>query len=706
MDRTGKIWLDTLQKRWTFLSFLPDLLLSLAAGIFTAGVLKLLLVSQAWIAPVALLCVLVLLGYLHKFWQVSRPDVARYLNSRVPELQESAQLLLRPASSLSMLEQLQADRIGKLLGTIRQPAFPRGKIIRAAIALTAALLVASACYLLPSLHRSGSYPSPPAGSTSRTAETKPPAVAGLKLRLTPPAYTGQREKEQSAFSISAIEGSVAEWTVTTTQPVEALSLLFNDKEPAAMHPANKERTEWTFRRTLASAGFYQLKVPGRLSELYMIDLQTDQLPQIRIVSPRQYTTVELGAPKQVPLRAVLSDDFGLRNTYITATIASGSGEAVRFKEQRLPFPDFSAGRERNVQKLLRLDQMGMKPGDELYYYVSAIDNQGQENRSDIYILTLPDTAQLFEIDGLTNAVNLKVEYFRSQRQIIIETEQLLKDRDTLSAGRFNTKSNNLGIDQKLLRLRYGKFLGEETDEEIGGHHDDRGDEHDETVFGDPSKIIDQFTHKHDNAEDATFFEPKLKEQLKATLSEMWKAELQLRLFKPQEALQYEYKALLLLKDLQQQSRSYVAKASYKTTPLKPEKRLTGDLSKIGQPLSLQKQPATHAGEAVLRQAAGLLEDLKQRQSLSPAGRKVLQAAARQLGQQAAAKPTVYLASFDAMKRVLQQSETAAPIPVQDIGLAEKGLQALISPSPETPGAEQTGVRQQLSQQYFKNLSHH
>ena len=98
----------------------------------------------------------------------------------------------------------------------------------------------------------------------------------------------------------------------------------------------------------------------------------------------------------------------------------------------------------------------------------------------------------------------------------------------------------------------------------------------------PQFILDQFSHKHDIAEDATFFDPETKKQLKATLAEMWKSEGKLRLYKPAEALPFAYNALRLLKDLQQKSRVYVAKTSSKTTPLQPkEKRLTGELDKIG-----------------------------------------------------------------------------------------------------------------------------
>src|SRR6185295_2228842 len=125
--------------------------------------------------------------------------------------------------------------------------------------------------------------------------------------------------------------------------------------------------------------------------------------------------------------------------------------------------------------------------------------------------------------------------------------------------------------QKLLRLRYGKFLGEESVEGENGESFSKaggapGD------FGNAAKVLDAFTDKHDNAEDATYFKPAIKQQLKATLTEMWNAELRLRTFKPQEALPYEYKALRLLKDLQQKSRAYVAKTGVHVTPLDLKKR--------------------------------------------------------------------------------------------------------------------------------------
>ena len=224
----------------------------------------------------------------------------------------------------------------------------------------------------------------------------------------------------------------------------------------------------------------------------------------------------------------LKDDYGIADASVMATVSSGKGEAVKFKEQELRWNEGFGGygTAYSLSKVLDLGALGLKPGDELYFYCRAKDNRGQESRTEMYIISLADTAQLMSLEGMAMSTDVKPEYFRSERQIIIETEQLLKEKDTLALTVFQSRSNDLGIDQKLLRLRYGKFLGEEAEEGEPGS----GDTTDFGAFGDATKILDVYTDKHDNAEDATYFEPGVKQQLKATLSEMWKAELKLRTF--------------------------------------------------------------------------------------------------------------------------------------------------------------------------------
>jgi hypothetical protein len=450
-------------------------------------------------------------------------------------------------------------------------------------------------------------------------------------------------------------------------------------------------------------GFYQVKIDSQWSELYKIEVVKDKPPVIQVRSPKQQTLIELGQPKQVLADVVLSDDYGVANAHLVATIASGSGEAVKFKEQQIGFGGFAQGRlQQQLQQRISLTGLGMQPGDELYLYVTATDNHAQQTRSDVFIITLEDTAQLMSMDGLANTLNIKPEFFRSQRQIIIETEQLLKDRSTLTAEQFNNKSNDLGIDQRLLRLRYGKFLGEENNTSIGEKHEGEEEGHEEeheAPFGDVEAIMDQYAHKHDIAEDATFFDPETKKQLKATLAEMWNAEGKLRLYKPAEALPFEYKALRLLKDLQQKSRVYVAKTSSKTAPLKPaEKRLTGDLAKIGSPVVKEERKPVNDAAMVLRKTLGVLEQIKFDPVVTNESRVLLQQGAMQLATSATANPAAYLDALQSLKRVEGGNANS-----KDIAVAQKGLQQLLNTPAIAPYKPVVAPSTGLSKQYFNQL---
>src|SRR5690606_41643874 len=53
--------------------------------------------------------------------------------------------------------------------------------------------------------------------------------------------------------------------------------------------------------------------------------------------------------------------------------------------------------------------------------------------------------------------------FRSQRQLIIDTERLIAEKPVIPKQEFNARSNELGFDQKSLRLKYGQFMGDETE---------------------------------------------------------------------------------------------------------------------------------------------------------------------------------------------------------------------------------------------------
>jgi len=169
-------------------------------------------------------------------------------------------------------------------------------------------------------------------------------------------------------------------------------------------------------------------------------------------------------------------------------------------------------------------------------------------------------------------------YFRSQRQIIMDAEALLAERRKLSADAFTTRSDGIGVDQRILRLRYGQFLGEEA-EEPPSAAESPGDAHagdgEAEPAADASALVQSFGHTHDEAEAATLLDPPTRKLLKSALDAMWASERELRQGRPREALPHAYTALRFIKQVQQASRIYLARVGLELAPVDPARRLTG-----------------------------------------------------------------------------------------------------------------------------------
>jgi hypothetical protein len=708
--------LDLLYRKWKLESLLYCGLLAMAESLVLWAVLHMIwgwpwwaglfVLAAAWSAS------LVSFG----FWRLTIADIAVFLDGRLPELEDSCGLLLRPAGELTRLERLQAARVKDRLGRLAMPRPFRRRLFLAAGWLGLAILVTLGLGWIGG-SRTGAQGggAPPARREARLLYgPMAPGLTMATVRVVAPAYTGKPVREQRDLNIQAEEGAVVDWELVTSAAVDTVSFLVNDSVRWFLRPADGGRTVWRLSKPALRPGFYQVKVGAILSPLYKLEIIPDEAPRIVIRRPRTYTLVEYGEPEQIPLEAELRDDYGIVDASVMATISSGKGEAVKFREQELRWGGgFSGGgRSYVLTRVLDLPLLGLKPGDELYFYCKARDNHGQQTKTETYIIALADTAQLMSLQGMTLATDVKPEFFRSERQIIIETEQLLGRKDTITVAAFNNKSNDLGIDQKLLRLRYGKFLGEEAEE--GGSGGAAGDTTSFGTFGDATKILDVYTDKHDNAEDATYFEPGVKAQLKATLNEMWNAELRLRTFKPKEALPYCYKALRLLKDLQQQSRAFVAKTGFSVTPLNPDKRLTGELGAIVPPGQQVAKAVGISEEDILRSGLAVLEGMRQGMALGAGGRELLQQVERRLGVEASAKPGKFLAGFVALRKIVEAEAGQArlrsggegghgsggAVTAGDLVAAERGIVALLPVAQASPGLRRDGADGGLEQIYF------
>jgi hypothetical protein len=131
-----------------------------------------------------------------------------------------------------------------------------------------------------------------------------------------------------------------------------------------------------------------------------------------------------------------------------------------------------------------------------------------------------------------------------------------------------------------------------------------------------------------------------------------------------------------------------------------EKRLSGDLTKIAQPVDKQDiKPEVDQYDA-LKKAVSVLEQSKNTGILSGPDRHILQLAGQTLGTKAASEPGIYLAPMNALHRILSDNS----LTLKNINSVERGLQAALPGMKSLPQNTASSVDMDLSKNYHKNLN--
>lgn len=560
-------------------------------------------------------------SFILKAWKKKNELAKNFIHEHNPQLEHSLSLFEKP--KLNIAEEMQVERI--LETKIQIPL----KLDKAFWALFLLAILSSAFSFIPKKIKDSSLSIEKIlDSETNNSEPKQAKYKGSTLQINPPTYTGLPKKVSENLNAEVIAGARLDWTVRFENAEDVTVAIENAKGKSIEF--KKNGSNYVHSDQILHSGFYSIKAYKKdslfyQSAFYRIEALPDNPPKIEPTSKELYKLHQLKDPKNIQIQAKISDDFKVSQAFIVATVARGSGENVKFREVKWPVGSTNF-HEANISKNIDLKALNFSPGDELYYYWAAFDNKTPEpnfTKSDTYFVVFKDTASKDESDLATMAMNILPEYFRSQRQIIIDTEKLIKKRNKIKAAVFNSESNEIGYDQKVLRLRYGQYLGEEFENSIGAapHEEEDGDfmkgfvhahdseeqednhkseehahEHAHAVENpnsnqDPlAALMAEYVHSHDDAETNTFYEQSTRSLLKMALEQMWQAELHLRLYEPEKAIPFENKALTYLKEAQQKARVYVKKTGFDPPPIKEkEKRLTGELTKFNAKQTISKE---------------------------------------------------------------------------------------------------------------------
>jgi len=487
---------------------------------------------------------------------------AGWIDAAVPEVEDSARLLVAAETPLAQMQRRRLlDRLDSVLPPRRLRAIAVKRVRFGLPWLGAGLALAGLAWGAALLQQ-------PASGRAGAAVAAPGAAAAaprseLSVTLAPPRHTGVATSTSAPRDLQAPEQTLVTWCLKDASAApETIELSDGQRLQAGRACARWRAGESLFWRWRGVR--YTLKVIP------------DRPPEITVTQPNDMVKELAREARVAPIAVAVSDDYRIAQATLHLTLARGSGENIRFSDRELPLPVSNDPRRRDWRRDWPLADLGMEPGDELYFFVRATDNASRPHtvQSPTYTLRLPAPPSEQEEDSAALPMLVKPESLRSQRQVIIDTEQLVADMRARKLGdaALRERSESIAADQAALRRRYGQFLGEEStlfgDED---HDEDHGHEGKQDV-------LHRFGHAHDQAENATLFDDATKKLLRRALSAMWDAEKALRAITPKTALPPEHTALEAIKALQQSERIYLHKTAFTPPPIREDGRMSGDMA--------------------------------------------------------------------------------------------------------------------------------
>jgi hypothetical protein len=550
-------------------------------------------------------------------WRARRLDrqwLVRRLDEH-PIAQDSADLLFAAPEALNPLQRRQRAHVEAALQSRLpelRPRWPWRWVLASAMLSVLAMALAFGWPRGPS-----AAPLLPGASAPPATPAQPPQLRSTRLEITAPAYTGQAVRVQNALDGKVAQDSRLHWSLRFSAQPHTAALQFHDGQRIALQ---REGDLWTARWTATRPALYRVVTEPALRDtrLYRLDVVPDRPPVVRVIAPDRSLVLGTPGQRQWPLQFEATDDHGVVATaQLKVTLAQGSGENITFREQTFTLSGTGPATQRRFARTLDLGALGATEGNDVIAQLTVRDTHAptaQSAQSSSVILRLPSAAEIQGTDMEGMVKKTLPAYFRSQRQIIIDAEALIRQRRQLPAEAFVKRADAIGVDQRILRLRYGQFLGEEseggakppptsdtlpTSDTPAAPHDEDHDHHGEPaqaqaqaghddhdhgastdgtapVFGSATDVLSEYGHTHDHAEAATLLDPKTRATLKAALDQMWSSEGELRQGQPERALPYAYKALGFIKDVQQAERIYLARVGPELPPIDEARRMTGD----------------------------------------------------------------------------------------------------------------------------------
>lgn len=396
------------------------------------------------------------------------PRLIHHLNERHPAFQDSADLWAHQGEGDgNPLRQQQRLRVQNLF----QPSMLDG--LEATwpwlpvfwpLALAAMMLLGVAAWASSGT----SWLTTDSNATKKIASQAAWSWSGWAFAVTPPAYTKQPSSTQRTPDLEAWQGSNVQATWQSDEPWHSVTMQHVvSKQKVAL--TNQQNT-WQASHTLDASSLWRIHAQdadGRtlISPQFLWQAKVDQPPSIEVEAPRTQFTEVTESPQSWPFVLSVQDDLGVTKVVARVAFSEGSGEHIQYITTEHALTPDQARPNRYVFELPFAQPLPQ--GQEVVVRFVATDGRvpaPQTTESSAYVLrwSPEPVAASADMEGVLRVAEPAM--FRSQRQVIIDTEALLADWDDIAQATRQKRADQIGMNQRLLRHRYGQHLGMEADE--------------------------------------------------------------------------------------------------------------------------------------------------------------------------------------------------------------------------------------------------
>jgi hypothetical protein len=227
-----------------------------------------------------------------------------------------------------------------------------------------------------------------------------PALQRSDAQLTYPTYTELPPKRiEDTRRVSAVEGTVLDYSFQLNKPVTSAKLIAKDKSviPLVSTPDNTRSNLYVAHLTLEESKHYELQLiddVGRTNKT-PTDIAIQVLPnrpaELKLTYPRQ--DLRVSPLEEVAFQAQASDDFGLRAFGVAYTLAGSETKFVELGKSS------AANEKQQLGHLLALEDISAEPDQLLTYFVWAEDlgpdGQVRRSSSDMYFAEVRHFEEIF-----------------------------------------------------------------------------------------------------------------------------------------------------------------------------------------------------------------------------------------------------------------------------------------------------------------------